>query len=294
MKLLFLLILSVFSFQSLIAQPAELTIVYTNNTNGNLENCVWPSHPYGALEKRATVIDSLRAVEKNLLLIDTGDIFGAGLNPRRHKYIAKAYQYLNYDIWTPGDQDFIEGKNLFFESLLPAFKNTLNTNLLVEGNPFGEPFVIKESNGIKIGFTSTITKEVEDHISPIRKLDVSIEDQNKKLAPVLKELTEKSDIIVLLSHSGYDTDVEFAKSFGDIDLIIGGHSQTLLKEPAFINNTYIVQAGKAGYRVGVLKLKIENSKIKSVENKLILLDKKIKNHPEIMKIIDEYKNRVKY
>ena len=40
MKLLFLLVLSVFTFQFLFAQSTEVTIVYTNNTNGNLENCV--------------------------------------------------------------------------------------------------------------------------------------------------------------------------------------------------------------------------------------------------------------
>jgi 2',3'-cyclic-nucleotide 2'-phosphodiesterase (5'-nucleotidase family) len=246
------------------------------------------------LEKRATVIDSIRSVEKNLILIDTGDILSSGINPRRHKFIAKTYQYLKYDIWTPGDQDFVEGKNLFFYSLLPVFKNTLNTNLLVEGSLFGDPYVIKKFKGINIGFTSTITKEVEDYISPIRELEVSIENQDKTLMPVINQLKEKSDIIILLSHSGYDKDIEFAKTFDEIDLIIGGHSQTLLKEAALISETYIVQAGKAGYRIGVLKLKIENSKISHVENKLILLDKKVKNHPDIMKIIDDYKNKVKY
>lgn len=226
--------------------------------------------------------------------MDTGDILGAGINPRRHKFIAKSYQYLKYDIWTPGEQDLIEGKKLFFEALLPAIKTTLNTNLVIEGEMFGNPFVIKEFNGVKIGFTSTITKEVEKYISPIHKIDVLIKDQNTALKPVIAELKEKCDVIVLLSHSGYDTDIEFAKNYQDIDLIIGGHSQTLLKDASHIYDTYVVQAGKAGYRLGVLKLKIENSEINKVDNKLILLNKKIKNHPVIMKIIDEYKNKVKY
>ena len=243
------------------------------------------------MEKRATVLDSIREVDKNLLLIDVGDIFGAGINPRRHKFITKSYQYLNYDIWTPGEQDFIEGKKLFFDGLLPAIKTTLNTNFYVEGKMFGEPFVIKEFNGIKIGFTSTISQEVEKYVSPIRKLDVSIKDQYAALKPIIKELEEKCDMVVLLSHSGYDKDVEFAKNLKNIDLILGGHSQTLLKEPDIVNNTYIAQAGKSGYRVGVLKINIENKKINKIKNDLILLNKKVKNHPEIMKIIEEYKNR---
>ena len=170
----------------------------------------------------------------------------------------------------------------------------MNTNLFVEGELIGEPFVIKEFNGAKIGFTSTITKEVEKYISPIHKIDVSIKDQNTTLKPVIDNLMENCDIIVLLSHSGYDTDIEFAKNYQDIDLIIGGHSQTLLKDASHIYDTYVVQAGKAGYRVGVLKLKIENSKIMEIKNKLILLDKKVKDHPIIMKIIDEYKNKINY
>ena len=117
MKNTLLFLATVFIISHVMA--TELTIVYTHNTNGHLENCVWPSRPYGALEKRATVIDSIRKVEINLLLIDAGDILGAWINPRRHKYIAEAYKYHNYDIWTPGDQDFVEGKKFFLESLLP-------------------------------------------------------------------------------------------------------------------------------------------------------------------------------
>lgn len=246
------------------------------------------------MEKRATVIDSVRSADKNILLIDAGDVFGAGLNPRRHKYIVQTYKLLNYDIWTPGDQDLIEGTKLFFDSLLPAFKNTLNSNLFVDGNLFGKQYIIIEFNGVKIGFTSTISKDVEKHISPIHKIDVKIADQNETLKPIIDELKEKSDIIVLLSHSGYDTDIEFAKNYNEIDLIIGGHSQTQLKEASHVFDTYIVQAGKAGYRTGVLKLNIENSKITSVKNDLILLDKKIKNHSEVMTIIKEYKNKINY
>ena len=131
------------------------------------------------MEKRATVIDSIRAADKNLLLVDTGDILGAGINPRRHKYIAKSYKYLKYDIWTPGEQDLIEGKKLFFEALLPAIKTTLNTNLVIEGEMFGNPFVIKEFMWKKIqktmfGKDSTTklkkTEEIEKIYDVINKL----------------------------------------------------------------------------------------------------------------------------
>ena len=100
------------------------------------------------MEKRATVVDSIRQADKNLLLIDTGDILSTNINPRRHTFITKAYKYLNYDIWSAGDQDFVEGKKFFFESLMPQFKHILNTNFEIEGKQFGETNIIKQIENI--------------------------------------------------------------------------------------------------------------------------------------------------
>jgi 2',3'-cyclic-nucleotide 2'-phosphodiesterase (5'-nucleotidase family) len=75
-----------------------------------LENYDCPERSYGALEKRAAVIDSIRKSEQNVLLLDTGDILDIQKSRLLHNYIVKAYDYLKYDYWTPGDQDFVEGE----------------------------------------------------------------------------------------------------------------------------------------------------------------------------------------
>ena len=96
-----------FSAGVLPAQDGELVIVYTNNTNGILENCRCPERAYGALEKRAAFIDSARKVHPDLLLLDSGDLLDIRPNALLHRYIIKAYGLMRYDAWTPGDQDFI-------------------------------------------------------------------------------------------------------------------------------------------------------------------------------------------
>jgi len=246
------------------------------------------------LEKRATVIDSLREKEKNLLLIDIGDILGVGLNPRRHTYIVRAYKYLKYDILAPGDQDFIEGKDYFFESVMPSFEHTLDTNFFIEGQLYGEKYIIKQYGNVRIGFIATISPEVEKYISPYRRVKVTIENQISTIRTVINEIKDICNIIVLLSHSGYDIDVDLAEKFPEISMIIGGHSQTLLAEPAKINDTYIMQAGNDAYRLGIIKIYFESNKIDKLTGHLILLDEKIDNHPEIMKMIEDYNNKIKY
>jgi 5'-nucleotidase/UDP-sugar diphosphatase len=107
---------------------------------------------------------------------------------------------------------------------------------------------------------------------------------------VMAALQNTCDYIILLSHSGLNKDRELAKEFPGINLIIGGHSQDHLTEPVKVGNALIVQAGESGYYQGVLQLLFKNKKVSSYNDQLVLLDSHIKNDPEILKIISEYRN----
>lgn len=282
-------ILLIFFVLSITCNASEtVTIIYTQNSNGQLENCKCPSHAYGALEKRATVIDSVRKNDLNVIAVETGDAFGIGLNPKRHMYITRVFNLLNYDYFVPGDQDFVEGCDYLLEEFLPKFRKILSTNISVNNTAIGDKFDIKQIGDIRIAFTATMDPKIKKYISPYYKCTFDISDQYKSLTPVINTLKKQSDFLVLLSHSGFDRDREVAHKYPEIDLIIGGHSQTILNEPEKVGNTLIVQAGENGYRVGILKLYFENKKLVNFENKLVLLDDSIDNHPEIMKIIEEY------
>ncbi len=79
----------------------------------------------------------------------------------------------------------------------------------------------------------------------------------KEYYPKLKD-QEFADIIVVLSHQGYDEDMALAKAATQqntpVDLIIGGHSHTYLDQPGLVGATYIVQVGEYGKRVGIFDL----------------------------------------
>ena len=273
---------------SCIAQNENVVIVYSHNTNGVLENCNCPERSYGALEKRAAIIDSIRKVEKNVLLLDSGDILDIQPSRLLHDHVVQAYKYMNYDYWAPGDQDFVEGGD-FFKNLLKGMPASLvSSNILYKGELIGEPYLIEKMGNLRLGITGTINDDLHKYLdSPLSK-DFVFQNQYESLKPVLKELMDKAQFIILLSHSGIERDRIIAKKFPAINLIIGGHSQTILEKPEKIGSTWITQVGESGYRLGLFKIWFENDKVKEIKNSVILLTRNMPDNPAVVKLIEHY------
>ncbi len=92
---------------------------------------------------------------------------------------------------------------------------------------------------------------------------------------------EEVDLIVCLSHSGTHPDPKrsedelLAAQVEGIDVIISGHSHTLLAEPLLVNNTVIVSAGQYGARLGILSLQSGEGGWQIKDHRLITLDASI-------------------
>jgi 5'-nucleotidase len=277
-----------------IAKQETVVVIYSHNTNGLLENCNCPERAYGALEKRAAVIDSIRKIYKNILLVDTGDILDIRDNPLLHDYIIQAYDHMKYDYWVPGDQDFVEGTDFFLQRMRNMSGQMLVSNLKYKGKSIGESYAIREFGKIKIGLTGTTRDDLIKYLNPAEKEVFSFEDQMSILKKIVDDLFKKTDFVILLSHSGYDRDRQIAEEIPKLGLIIGGHSQTLLTNPERIGPTQITQIGESGYRLGILALNFEQKTLKSIDNSIILLKQQMADDPGIMKLINEYHdNRLK-
>jgi 2',3'-cyclic-nucleotide 2'-phosphodiesterase (5'-nucleotidase family) len=73
----------------------------------------------------------------------------------------------------------------------------------------------------------------------------------------LGALEEQADLVVVLSHAGYDTDMDLARSVEGIDLIVGGHSHTFIERPRQVGDTLVAQAGAKGQVLGRLELTVD-------------------------------------
>lgn len=119
---------------------------------------------------------------------------------------------------------------------------------------------------------------------------IHVNDPEAEIQRVLaEEKADGYDLVIVLSHLGLDGDRKLASTNCAIDIIVGGHSHTMLRKPLKENKTIICQAGHLGAYLGelVIDYDLGSKKIQSFKGRLIA-SKKFPQHPNIMKLIECY------
>lgn len=262
----------------------NLVILTTNDTHSTID--IGADGVGGVLPRKA-IIDSVRKAEKNVILVDAGDIVQGSLY---FKYFNGDVEYplfnmMDYDIRILGNHEFDNG----LEELSKYWKDVKGARLSANYDFKGtsaeglfEPYVIKNVGKKKIGF---IGINVDPHSLIIQKnyegmkYYDAIETANKVAAMLRKQ--KKCDLVVAVTHIGYEaipgkaSDMELALKSKDIDIIIGGHSHTYVnpdtpdKTPYWVNNAVgkpvlVTQTGKYGRNLGYINIDLDAiSKVKS-------------------------------
>jgi 5'-nucleotidase len=262
--------LSLSSFSTV--KEKKITILHTNDVHSHIDP--FPeNHPrnpsMGGVARRANIIEQIRKEEENVLLLDAGDIFQGTpyFNYYGGELEFKLMSMMKYDLATLGNHDFDNGIDGFYAQLPHAnfefvsanydFKNT-------ELNGIVKPYKTFIKEGIKIGvfglgieLNGLVDKKLYKETVYNNPIEVATD-----ISKQLKEV-EKCDLIICLSHLGYDyknekdkpSDLKLAAATQDIDLIIGGHTHTFLDKPVIKNNkvgkqVVINQVGAYGINLG--------------------------------------------
>ena len=284
--------LSLSSFSTI--KEKKITILHTNDMHSHIDP--FPdNHPrnpsMGGVAKRANIIEQIRKEEANVLLLDAGDVFQGTpyFNYYGGELEFKLMSMMKYDLATLGNHDFDNGIDGFYAQLPHAnfefvsanydFKNT-------ELNGIVKPYKTFIKDGIKIGvFGLGIELEglVEKKLYKETKYNNPIEVATD-ITKTLKE-TEKCDLIICLSHLGFDyknekdkvSDLKLAAATQDIDLIIGGHTHTFLDKPVVKTNkigkqVIINQVGAYGINLGRIDFYLsDESKYISKERNIVII-----------------------
>lgn len=268
---------------------ASLFILHTNNTNGALENCYCPDRPLGSIEKRSLYIQDFINSNPRTVILDAGDFFTMSKKLFKDSLVCEAYATIPYDGILLGDQELTRDKK-FLNNVLPKLESSIIlSNVDAPELPFLRKYKIIKRGGIKIGIIGIIgNKSMKYYPKDIRD-SIIITDPVSTVNEIVKRIKPRTDLIVLLSHQGFDQDQIIAKSLKGIDVIIGAHSQTVPEETVIVNDILISQAGSEGYYVGQIELKL--SRYKRIDDYLIStipMTQDMPDHPRVMELIKHY------
>jgi len=245
----------------------RLVIVHVNDTHSHLDpERSGRNRGRGGVIERAAFIDSVRKADgkNNVLLLHAGDWDQGSpyFTVLKGDLEASLINALEYDCLTPGNHEFDNG----IEDLCRRI-NMINCPVVCANYDFSSfsnritPYTIIKRGGKKIGIVGMLTDistvVAGDTSSRLPKLGNDADIVNK-WASFLKD-DKKCDIVIVLSHLGYEEDVELIPLTRNVDMVIGGHSHTVLREPKNVtdldgNIVPIVQDGNWGLSVGLVSL----------------------------------------
>ncbi len=257
-----------------------LTLVHTNDTHAHLEpmelTLSGQKVPVGGVAQRVAFLDRLRARERNLLLLDAGDVFQGTLYFNQYRGLADRYfmHRALYRVMALGNHEFDLGPGPLAEFLRGARFKAVSANLDLSREPrlkgLVAPYAVVTVGGERIGvigLTTPDTREIANPGPTVEFLD-PYESAQKAVYELLAKGVNK---IIVLSHLGYGEDQKLARRLVGVQVIVGGHSHTLLGQfphkelsplgpyPTVVRNpegkeVLVVQAWEWGKVVGVLRL----------------------------------------
>jgi len=270
---------------------ASLFILHTNNTNGALENCYCPDHPLGSIEKRSLYIQDFINVNPRTIVLDAGDFFSMSKKLLKDSLVCEAYATIPYDGILLGDQELTRNVN-FLNTVLPKLESSIILSNLESPNlSFVRKYKVIKRGGLSVGIIGVLGGNAMKYYPKNIRESIILTDPASTVNEIVKRIRPRTDLIILLSHQGFEQDQVLAKSLKGVNVILGAHSQTVPKEPTIINDILISQAGSEGYYVGLIELKL--SKYKKIEDhtvSTISMTQNMQDHPRVMELIKYFED----
>ncbi|MGX9350882.1 thiosulfohydrolase SoxB [Shimia sp. W99] len=248
----------------------------------------------GGLDRVSTVINAIRADRPDALLLDGGDTWHG-----------------SYTCYQTEGQDMVNVMNaLKPDAMTFHWEFTLGServNEIVEGLPFAalgqnifdaewdepaelfKPYKFFERGGAKVAVIGQAFPymPIANPRWMFPEYSFGIRDEN------MQEMVDEvrgmgADVVVVLSHNGFDVDKKMASVVSGIDVILSGHTHDALPEPVLVGQTHIIASGSNGKFVSRVDLDVRDGKMMGLKHKLIpIFSDVIAPDPMITKLIDE-------
>nr|WP_299173855.1 metallophosphatase [uncultured Allomuricauda sp.] len=259
----------------------QITILHTNDVHSHIDPFPTSHSQYanlGGVARRASLVEQIRSENPNTLLLDAGDIFQGTpyFNFYGGELEFKLMSKLKYDAATIGNHDFDNGIDGLLAQVPNATFKLLSANYDFSNtvmNGFVKPYQTYVLDEIKVGvygigikLDGLVTKRLYKETEYLNPFEIALDTER-----LLKE-EEKCDLIICLSHLGYDyqnpdrpSDTQLAQRTHYTDLIIGGHTHTFLDKPDVRinqkgNSVLVNQVGAYGLNLGRIDFYFDEAK----------------------------------
>lgn len=280
----------------------KLTILHSNDMHGDFLAEQIDENLVGGVSMLSGYINKVRGEEKNVIYAIAGDMFRGSIIDAEYKGIStiEIMNALSPDIVTLGNHEIDYGiAHLLFIEKCAQFP-IINANLYIKTNGarLFSPYKIMEIDGMKVLFIGIITELVlaQAKQDPLIGSLIDTSDAAKEVGRICNAYrTVDIDFTVLLTHIGYEQDLELAgllKPEWGVDLIIGGHSHTFMEEPVCVNNILIAHAGTGTDVIGHFDIIVDTDKnsVASYEWRLVPInDSHCPRDLQLEALIEKYK-----
>lgn len=251
------------------AEAEKIVILHTNDTHAR----VMESGSDGmGFAKLAAKVKAIKEENSNVLLLDAGDALH-GLpfaTISKGESIVKIMNGIGYDAMVPGNHDFNYGYERLLELKESMDFPLICANVYKDGEPLFSPYVIVEAGGIRIGIFGLATPETSYKTNPKNVEGLEFKDPVEVSESVVNELKEgNADLIIALVHLGLDeasedTSRKIAENVEGIDLIVDGHSHSVLEGGLQVGGSLIVQTGEYTINLGIVEVEVKEGEVSSI------------------------------
>ena len=247
----------------------------------------------GGLDRVATVVKAIRADRPDAILLDGGDTWHGSYtcHHTQGQDMVNVMNALNTEAMT-FHWEFTLGSDRVHEIIdtlpFPALGQNIFDAEWDEPAEYFKPYTFFERGGSKIAVIGQAFPymPIANPSWMFPEYSFGIRDENMQtMVDEVRGLG--ADLVVVLSHNGFDVDKKMASIVTGIDIILSGHTHDALPEPVLVNNTVIVASGSNGKFVSRIDLDVRKGQMMGFKHKLIpIFSDVITPDPDMAALID--------
>lgn len=230
-------------------RSVTLTILHTNDTYGRLEPFSITDTKFGGVLSRAYMIHQVREETPNgVIVLDAGDAIGpyplAAFDSG--KTVIELMNRMGYTAMTLGNHEFNYGVKELGRRISEARFAVLSANTYVRGEKrlLAQSYLKTEVSGVKVGIIGLTTPTTRYRASPELQRSIEFSDPISAAKNAVKELkAEGCDLIIALSHLGYQGDMELIAQVGEIHLVVGSEVELPTEKTIAVMSPVDAEAG---------------------------------------------------